>query len=201
MDVSLKDVITTSMSVASLLLSGYALWLVQFNHGRLKMTQPTLLCMKRELPSMRPKIFFRTLLFTTGPKGRAIENMFLRVRQDYGTYTFDFWGHTENGKLTLGSGLFVGSTGIVSDHHFNPSGEAPSDFLFVNGNYVVEVFATVIGRQKSEKLIRLTFTLDSQQAAELVQIPTRDLYLLWNADTRSYGGQVDHDAHLPVLET
>jgi hypothetical protein len=84
------------------------------------MTQPTLLCLKRELPSMRPKIFLRTLLFTTGPKGRAVENMFLNVRQQYGTYLVDIWRHTESGKLTLGSGLFVGQTGIASDHHFNP---------------------------------------------------------------------------------
>jgi len=79
MGFAMKDVITTAISVVSLLFSGYALWVVQFNHGRLSMTQPTLLCLKRELPSMRPKIFLRTLLFTTGPKGRAIENMFLRV--------------------------------------------------------------------------------------------------------------------------
>jgi len=73
MDVTAKDIITISISVASLALSGFALWLVQFNRGRLKMTQPTLLCLKREHPSMRPKIFLRTLLYTTGPKGRVIE--------------------------------------------------------------------------------------------------------------------------------
>jgi len=156
------------------------------------MTQPTLLCLKRELPSMRPKIFLRTLLFTTGPKGRVIENMFLKIRQSHGTYVFDFWGHTEGGKLTLGSGLFVGSTGIASDHHFNPRGDV-TDFLFVGGIYRVEVFATVIGRHRSEKLMELTFTVDSQQAAELVQIPARELYLLWNAETRTYEGQVRHD--------
>jgi hypothetical protein len=189
MDVSLKDVITSLISVASLLLSGYALWQVQFNHGRLKMTQPTLLCMKREHPTMRPKIFLRTLLFTTGPKGRVVENMFLKVHQDCGTYTFDFWGHTESGKLTLGSGLFVGSTGIASDHHFKPR-EGSTDFLFVNGKYLIEVFATVIGRQKSKKLMELTFIVDGQQSAELVQIPERELYLLWNADTQSYDGLV-----------
>jgi hypothetical protein len=42
--------ITIAISVASLLLSVYALWVVQFRRGRLKMTQPTLLCLKRELP-------------------------------------------------------------------------------------------------------------------------------------------------------
>ena len=36
MDVPLKDVITILISVASLLLSGYAIWVAQFNHGRLK---------------------------------------------------------------------------------------------------------------------------------------------------------------------
>src|SRR5579859_789417 len=139
MHVPWKDVLTVFISVASLVLSGYSLWQVQFNHGRLKMSQPTLICLKREFPSMRPKIFLRTLLFTTGPKGRVIENMFLRIHQQYGTYVFDFWGHTENRVLTLGSGLFVGSTGIASDHHFNPHENSP-DFLYVNGNYVIEVF-------------------------------------------------------------
>lgn len=192
MDVPLKDVITILISVASLLLSGYAIWVAQFDHGRLKMTQPTLLCMKREFPGARPKIFLRTCLFTTGTKGRVIENMFLKVRQGQRTYRFDFWGHTESHKLTLGSGLFVGSTGVASDHHFNPRENSADDFLFINGEYRIEVFATVVGR-KSEKLLGLTFTVNSLQAAELIQIPTRELYLLWNTETRNYDGHVRHD--------
>src|SRR5689334_23178870 len=105
---SALSIITVSMSAASFGLSGYALWVAQFNHGRLKMTQPTLLCLRRELiitPPI-PKIFLRTLLFTTGNKGTVIQSMFLRVHHPGGTFTFDFWGHTEGGKLTLGSGLF-----------------------------------------------------------------------------------------------
>ncbi len=190
MGVAIKDIITTSLSIASLSLSAYALWIVQFRHGRLKMTQPTLVCLKREGPSMRPKIFLRTLLYTTGPKGRVIENMYLNVRQDYGTHTFDFWGHTESGKLTLGSGLFVGSTGIASDHHFNPR-EGLENFVYGGGDYLIEVFATIVGRAKPEKLTELTFTVPNQQAAELVQIPTRALFLYWNARTRSYDGSIE----------
>ncbi|MGA2433907.1 MAG: hypothetical protein ABSG25_01335 [Bryobacteraceae bacterium] len=193
----LTDVIPILISVASLLLSGYAIWVAQFNHGRLKTTQPTLLCMKREFPSARPKIFLRTCLFTTGTKGRVIENMFLKVRQRketfQGTYRFDFWGHTENGKLTLGSGLFVGPNGVASDHHFNPRANSGDDFLFIDGEYLIEVFAAVVGRRKVEKLLSLTFTVNSLQAAELIQIPTRELYLFWNVDTRSYDGHVRHD--------
>lgn len=159
----LKDIITLLLSAASLLLSGYALWVVQFKHGQLKMTRPTLLCLKRDPPSMIPKIFLRTLLFTTGPKGRVIEHMFLKVKQAFGTYVFDVWGHTENAKLTPGSGLFVGPVGIASNHHFNPH-EGITEFLFVGGNYIIEVFATVVGRHKPNKLMEIAFTVDSQQA-------------------------------------
>ena len=87
MNVTIKDLITISISVASLALSAYTLWVVQFKHGRLKMTQPTLLCLKRQHPSMRQKIFLRSLLHATGPKGRVIENMCLNVRRDYGTFS------------------------------------------------------------------------------------------------------------------
>jgi hypothetical protein len=113
--------------------------------------------MKREFPSARLKIFLRTCLFTTGTKGRVIENMFLKVRQGQGTYRFDFWGHTENGKLTLGSGLFVGPTGVASDHHFNPRESSGDEFLFIDGEYLIEVFATVVGSPKSEKLLTWRF--------------------------------------------
>src|SRR5215471_15470822 len=97
---SLLPIVSGVMSVASFGLAGYALWVAQFNHGRLRMTQPTLLCLKRELAPSIPKIFLRTLLFTTGNKGTVIQSMFLRVHHPGGSFTFDFWGHTEGGKLT-----------------------------------------------------------------------------------------------------
>ena len=144
---SLLPIVSGVMSVASFGLAGYALWVAQFNHGRLRMTQPTLLCLKRELTPSIPKIFLRTLLFTTGNKGTVIQSMFLRVHHPGGTFTFDFWGHTEGGKLTLGSGLFVGPTGVACDHHFNPH-SGSHDLLFVPGRYRIEVFAADIRRAR-----------------------------------------------------
>ena len=35
---ALKDIVTVLLSGASFLLSGYALWVAQFNQGRLEMT-------------------------------------------------------------------------------------------------------------------------------------------------------------------
>lgn len=83
------------------------------------------------------------------------------------------------------------------DHHFNRSEDDP-EFSFVNGDYAVEVFATVVGQHRSEKLAELTFTVDSVQAAEIIQIPSRELYLLWNPETCSYEGQVRDDASSPI---
>ena len=189
----IKDVLALSISVASFLWSAYTFFVVRFDRGRLRMTQPTLLSLKRDLPKGWAKIFLRTCLFTTGTKGRVVENMFLRVRRNNAApSTFDFWGHTESGKLTLGSGLFVGPTGVASDHHFNPR-EGSADFLFASGEYVVEVFATVVGHRKSEKLMQLAFAVGDQQAAELLQNPTRELRLYWNADSHAYHGHIVQD--------
>jgi hypothetical protein len=191
--IPIRDVLPLVISVASLLLSAYAIWVTQFNHGRLKMTRPSLLCLKREFPGARPKIFLRSCLFTTGTKGRVIEQMFLNVRNGQGAFVFDFWGHTEQGKLTLGSGLFVGSTGVVSDHHFNPREGTYDDFLYVDGEYTLDVFATIAGQRKARKLLTMTFSVGSEQAAEVIQIPTREMYLLWNADSQRYDVHVRHD--------
>src|SRR5437879_3251360 len=125
----MKDIFTILLAAASFILSLYTLWVTQLHRGRLKMTRPSLVCFKREMPSGRPKIFLRTLLFTTASKGRVIENMYLRVHQPSGMYIFDFWGYAgESEKLTLGSGLFVGPTGVAFNHHFNPRHDS-SDFL------------------------------------------------------------------------
>jgi hypothetical protein len=182
--------ITTLLAVGSFLLSIYTLWATQFRRGRLQMTQPALICLRRELPSSTPKIFLRTLLFATAVKGRVVESMFLRVQQPLGTYVFDFWGYGESEKLTLGSGLFVGQTGVAYNHHFNPR-LGLEDFLFSAGDYEIEVFATTVGKKHPEKLMRLNFTVDGQQSAEMLQIFDRELWLLWNADTRSYEGHLE----------
>jgi hypothetical protein len=111
---------------------------VQFKHGRLKMTQPSLLCLKREHPSMRPKIFLRTLRYTTAPQGPRHRKHILERSAGLRHIHLRFLGHTEDGKLTLGSGLFVGSTGIASDHHFNPR-EGVYNFFYGGGQYLIEV--------------------------------------------------------------
>jgi hypothetical protein len=143
------------------------------------------------------KLFLRTLLYATASKGLAVESMFLRVKNSYGSYVFDFWGHTEGGKLTLGSGLFVSSTGSAADHHFSPRQDA-AQFVFASGEYRVEIFAAVVGYAEPRKLTEVSFTVDAPQSAELTQIIDTELFLFWNADTRSYDGQSHRGPGIPA---
>ncbi|MET3448167.1 hypothetical protein [Ralstonia sp. 1138] len=184
----LKDIFSLVFSGASVATSAYTFWLVQFNRGKLKMTRPTYICLKRDAGPNWPKLFIRTCLYSTGAKGMAIENLFLRVHKDGQSYLFDFWGHTDGGRLTIGSGLFVGPTGVANDHHFNLRG-APDALLYTAGTYRVEIFATVAGR-KSRKISDVEFDIDGHQSAELVQIPSRQLDLYWNADQGQYVGEI-----------
>lgn len=191
-----RETLPIVLAGASFVLSMFTLWVTQFRHGQLKMTQPTLLCLKRDQPTGVPKLFLRTLLYTTASKGRVVESMFLRVHHPYGTYIFEFWGHTESGKLTLGSGLFVGSTGVAADHHFNPRHDA-NQFVFASGEYRVEIVAALVGHTVPKKLMELTFWVNGQQSAELIQIFDVQLFLFWNADKRSYDGQIHRGAGIP----
>lgn len=184
----LKDIIALVLSGASGVISAYTFWLVQFNRGKLKMTRPTYACLKRDAGPNWPKLFIRTCLYSTGAKGMAVENLFLRVHKDGQTHLFDFWGHTESGRLTIGSGLFVGPTGVANDHHFNLRG-APDMLMFESGAYRIEIFATVAGK-RSRKVSEIEFNISGGQAAELIQIPSRQLDLYWKEDQGRYIGEI-----------
>lgn len=185
-----RETVTILLAIASFVLSLYTLWLTQLRQGRLRMTQPTLICLKREGRVAMPKVFLRTLLFTTASKGRVVENMYVRLHAPIGTFLFNFWGHTDAGKLTLGSGLFVGQQGVVCDHHFDPP-HNPGLFLFQDGEYRMEVYAATVGRKLPWKLMDVTFRLNTEQAAELIQILDRELFLYWNSETRTYDVRVE----------
>ena len=102
-----------------------------------------------EQPS-RPKVYLRTLLFSTSKKGRIIESMHVALSRNETHQNFNIWVHGDE-KLVRGSGLFVGETGVAANHHFLAPGDNNS-FQFVEGRYRLDVYAHLLGDQKSTLL-------------------------------------------------
>jgi hypothetical protein len=185
MDGNFTTLLAIFLSVGSFLLSVYTLWLTQLHHGRVKMTRPTLVFIAREKDDGRYKIFLRSHLFSTSPRGRIIENMFVRLHNRTGSHTFDFWGYGETDKLSLGSGLFVGQTGVTYNHHFILRRDK-NEFLFWDGDYRLEVFASLLGDRHPTQLMEINLTVDSQTAAEMVQIIQLCAFFEWDVDSETY---------------
>jgi hypothetical protein len=153
----------------------YTLWLTQLHRGQVKMTRPTLVFMAREKDDGRYKIFLRTHLFSTSPRGRVIENMYVRLHNRGGSHIFDFWGYGETEKLSLGSGLFVGQSGVTYNHHF---------VLHRDGqNFLV---ADVVGNLRPTRLMEINLFVDGQTAAEMVQIVQLGAFFEWDVDAEEY---------------
>ncbi|MGC5953436.1 hypothetical protein LDP04_22625 [Ralstonia pseudosolanacearum] len=185
----MKDIASLVLSTVSVVISAYTFWLVQFNRGRLMMTRPAYICFGRDAGPSWPKIFIRTCLYSTGAKGVAVESLHLRVHQTCDReFVFDYWGHTDNGRLTIGSGLYVGPNGVASNHHFNFRGN-PSLFVAEPGTYRVEVFATVAGKRPN-RISEIEFDINGEQSAEMVQILDRQLELVWDAAQSKYVGEI-----------
>src|SRR5579863_3245127 len=157
----MADRASVTISVLALAVSSVTAWLTLFRRGTVKMTQPTVIFLGPDTPRARedtplPKVFLRTLLFSTSKRGRVIESMHVALSRNETHQNFNIWVYGDD-KLVRGSGLFVGETGVAANHHFL----APNDgnaFAFTEGRYKLEVFArllaTIIKRCFSRRLWR-----------------------------------------------
>src|SRR5713226_7443277 len=148
---------SVTISVLALCMSAVTAWLTLFRRGTVKMTQPTVIFFGPDAPRSRPdaplpKIYLRTLLFSTSKRGRVIESMHVALSRNETHQNFNIWVYGERGKLVRGSGLFVGETGVAANHHFLTPKDA-SSFRFMAGNYRVEVFAYLLGDRKRTLLL------------------------------------------------
>jgi hypothetical protein len=141
---------------------------------------------KKETPS--PKVFLRTLLYSTGKKGHIVESMHLTLRRGETRQTFNVWVYGED-KLSRGSGLFVGENGVVCNHHFLlPKDGTP--FAFVAGEYHVEVFASIVGTKRPIHLSSITLTISDSSSLELKAADT-GIYFDWGSESGQYHSHVD----------
>jgi len=161
------DLISIPISIVSLLISLGTFWLVFVRRGRLKMTTPTIVFFGYDrTPNPTAKVFVRTLLYCTATRGVAIEGMYASISSNKDTQTFSFWGYGESENLTVGSGLHISQSGFSANHHFVSSVQ-DKVFDFVHGDYVIEVYAQVVGKRKPMKLKAIKVKLPSDLASVL----------------------------------
>lgn len=189
----MADPYSTSISVIALVVSCVTAWLTFFKRGKVKMTQPTVIYFGLESPRSQkevllPKIFLRTLLFSTSRRGRVIESMHVALSRNETLQNFNIWVYGDD-KLVRGSGLFVGETGIAANHHFLVPNDSTS-FRFVEGRYKLEVFAHLLGDKAQTLLFSQNLEISRDIATSLAE-PKAGLYFDWGPDSMRYLPHVD----------
>jgi hypothetical protein len=195
--------ISITLSLAAVIISATTAWLTLFRRGTVRMTQPTLIYFGPDGPVRDPdspygnaKVFLRSLLYATSKSGRVVENMFVRLRRLESSQTFNIWAHGERSLLTRGSGLYVGETGVLCNHHFLlPAGEIT--FRFLPGDYTLEVYASLVGNTRPLMLFTTNLTL-SRQDAEQHQDSGTGILFDWGPDSQCYHSSLVRQAQGPL---
>ncbi|MFC1946217.1 hypothetical protein ACFLW1_03365 [Chloroflexota bacterium] len=181
--------ISIGISLFAIVLSATTAWLTLFRNGNIRMTQPTVVFFGPDGPSGHPKIFLRTLLYSTAKRGKIVENMFLKIRRGESVQNFNIWVYGDNpDSLVRGSGLFVGENGVTFNHHFL----LPLDginFEFLAGEYFLETYVSLVGKNPV-LLNKITLSITEQQAKEM-QRKAAGLYFDWGPDSKHYNSHID----------
>jgi hypothetical protein len=189
----MAEPISVTLSALALAVSATTAWLTLFRRGRLRMTQPTVVFFGPDggTPNRqpRPKVFLRTLLFATSKRGRVIESLHVRLSRGENRQNFNIWVYGDHDKLLRGSGLFVGETGIATNHHFLLPEDAP-EYNFKPGTYHVELFARTLGEKTHRLLFSHIFEITEPLAKALEQ-PECGLYFDWGPDSARYIQHID----------
>lgn len=194
------EVASIVIAILALSISGWTAYKTLFQRGTLKMTQPTVFFFGPDgrgeaLPT--PKVFLRTLLYSTAKRGHVIENMYVELVNDNAQHLFNIWVYGEREKLVRGSGLFVTDQGIPLNHHFLlPITPETGKFEFFEGDYTVRVFATLAGKKKALKLGEFELSLRKEHFFALASHNT-GIYFDWMPDSREYRTHADIS---PVLD-
>jgi hypothetical protein len=198
----MADPVATTISISALAISLVTAWLTLFRRGTLRMTQPTVIylgpdALRNQEVVAPPKVYIRTLLFSTAKRGRVVESMHVCVARNETRQNFNIWVHGDD-KLVRGSGLFVGETGVSANHHFLTPKDG-GDFRFTQGVYTLTVHAKLLGDNKSQCLFSQSLEISREHAAEL-QEPGAGLYFDWGPDSGRYIPHVEKRAPSPEVD-
>src|SRR5271169_3559963 len=105
----MADPLSITISALALGVPSVTAWLTLFRRGTVKMTQPTVIYFGPDAPRSRnvpppPKVYLRTLLFSTSKRGRVIESMHVTLSRNETRQNFNIWVYGDE-RLVRGSGL------------------------------------------------------------------------------------------------
>lgn len=189
-------IVATAISLFALLISAITAWLTLFRKGTLMMTRPTVIFFGPDGPPSQGaevKIFLRTLLYSTAKRAQIMESMYVTLRRRESVQTFNIWVYGDTGRLLRGSGLRVSEDGLAANHHF----VLPKDgthFVFLPGEYVVEVYAVLVNSPQALLMSTIRLQLSQEQATAIAN--GSGVYFDWGPDSKSYHAHIDT---LPVL--
>lgn len=183
--------VATIISLLALAVSMTTAWLTLFRKGTLRMTRPAVIFFGLNgQPSQGAelKIFLRTLLYSTAKRAQIVEGMYVTARRGESVQTFNIWVYGDTGRLLRGSGLRVAEDGVVCNHHFVlPKDGTP--FLFLAGEYTLEVYVTLVDQQAPLLLWRKNLRLSQEQATAIRQ--GSGVYFDWGPDSKAYHSHID----------
>ncbi len=160
-------IVGIGISMVSLVVSLFTLWITQLQRGRIAMTTPTIIFFGfDQVPKTTPKVFLRTLLYSTSVRGQIVEGMYAKLHHGGTERVFSFWGYGETEKLSAGSGLYVSKTGMAANHHFVMS-VLEDDFEFKPGDYSITVHAHLAHQPHATEIGRYKLTLNDDLATAL----------------------------------
>jgi len=181
----MRENVSIGIAALALLISVTHIWWTVIRRGTVRMTRPTVVFFGPDGgPGGLPKIFLRTLLFSTGQRGCVVENMYLRLSSGGSTQVFTFWGYGD-GPISRGSGLFVGHEGVTCNHHFLVPATAGS-FRFMPGENQIEVLIQILGRATPIRVFLVTVNVSARLSTALAE--GNGVMFDWNPETRTYDG-------------
>jgi hypothetical protein len=194
-DTTLLAMLGVGIALLSLCVSMATMYFAWLRRGRLAMTKPAIVFFGYDMaPRAIPKIFLRTLLYCTAPRGKMVESMYAKLRRGNTEQVFGFWGYGETTKLSPGSGLYVGQTGVSANHHFVLSVHE-GGYEFVAGDYTIQVFARLAGAPRPTLLSEVTLTLNERNVATLAK--QGGVLFELEPSTQTYAGHGSHRSDKP----
>jgi len=189
--------ISLLLAFGAIVISGLTAWLTLFRRGTIKMTQPTVIYFGPDASTNAsdeplPKIFLRTLLFATSKRGRVVESIYASLSRNETIQNFNIWVYGDE-RLSRGSGLFVGETGLTANHHFLTPDDG-SNYQFISGQYRLTIYAKLLGDRKKRSLFETNLTIDKEDAEKLDN-PNCGLYFDWGSDSERY---IPHTENKPA---